>query len=272
MRAALGAARGRIVRQFLTESLLLGLAGGACGLGIAYACLAMLRHSINSNLSRAAEISLNWQVILLLIVLSIVSAVIFGTMPAIQAASADPQEALYEGSRGAGAGVKQLRLRNALIVGELALSLVLLVSAGLLLRTLYALRSVPVGFNPQHLVVAQFFSKGGFTPTAPTSTDLRAVFYDPLLARVRQIPESSPPHWSPPPLWRTTSQCTTILRSSVTPRPTNLMPERNPCRDSRGISNLGDSLAAGAFVQPGRSHRHVCRSRRQPGFRRQIFG
>ena len=188
VRAALGAARGRIVRQFLTESLLLGLAGGACGLGIAYACLAMLRHSINSNLSRAAEISLNWQVILLLIVLSIVSAVIFGTMPAIQAASADPQEALYEGSRGAGAGVKQLRLRNALIVGELALSLVLLVSAGLLLRTLYALRSVPVGFNPQHLVVAQFFSKGGFTPTAPTSTDLRAVFYDPLLARVRQIP------------------------------------------------------------------------------------
>lgn len=188
VRAALGAARGRIVRQFLTESLLLGLAGGACGLGIAYACLAMLRHSINSNLSRAAEISLNWQVILLLIVLSIVSAVIFGTMPAIQAASADPQEALYEGSRGAGAGVKQLRLRNALIVGELALSLVLLVSAGLLLRTLYALRSVPVGFNPQHLVVAQFFSKGGFTPTAPASTDLRAVFYDPLLARVRQIP------------------------------------------------------------------------------------
>ena len=188
VRAALGAARGRIVRQFLTESLLLGLAGGACGLGIAYACLAMLRHSINSNLSRAAEISLNWQVILLLIVLSIVSAVIFGTMPAIQAASADPQEALCEGSRGAGAGVKQLRLRNALIVGELALSLVLLVSAGLLLRTLYALRSVPVGFNPQHLVVAQFFSKGGFTPTAPTSTDLRAVFYDPLLARVRQIP------------------------------------------------------------------------------------
>jgi predicted permease len=133
---------------------------------------------------------LNWQVILLLIVLSIVSAVIFGTIPAFQAASADPQEALHEGSRGAGAGVEQLRLRNALIVGELALSLVLLVSAGLLLRTLYALRQVPVGFNPQHLVVAQFFSRGGFIPTAAdaTSTDLRAVFYDPLLARVRQIP------------------------------------------------------------------------------------
>ena len=189
VRAALGAARGRIVRQFLTESLLLGIAGGACGLGVAYACLAVLRHSINSNLNRAGDIALNWQVILLLIALSIVSAVIFGTIPAFQAASADPQEALHESSRGAGTGVKQLRLRNALIVGELALSLVLLVSAGLLLRTLYALRQVPVGFNPQHLVVAQFFSKGGFTLSAgDATTDLRVVFYDPLLARVRQIP------------------------------------------------------------------------------------
>ncbi len=190
VRAALGAARGRIVRQFLTESLLLGIAGGACGLGIAYACLALLRHSISAHLSRSGDISLNWHVILLLIALSIVSAVLFGTTPAFQAASADPQEALHESSRGAGAGIKQLRLRNALIVGELALSLVLLVSAGLLLRTLYALRHVPVGFNPQHLVVAQFFSRGGFTPTAAesTATDLRTVFYNPLLTRIRQIP------------------------------------------------------------------------------------
>ena len=190
VRAALGAARGRIVRQFLTESLLLGIAGGACGLGIAYACLALLRHSISAHLSRSGDISLNWHVILLLIALSIVSAVLFGTTPALQAASADPQEALHESSRGAGAGIKQLRLRNALIVGELALSLVLLVSAGLLLRTLYALRHVPVGFNPQHLVVAQFFSRGGFTPTAAesTATDLRTVFYNPLLTRIRQIP------------------------------------------------------------------------------------
>jgi predicted permease len=190
VRAALGAARGRIVRQFLTESLLIGLAAGACGLGLAYTCLALLRHSISGHLSRAADITLNWQVILLLIVMSILSAVIFGTIPAFQAASADPQEALHETSRGAGAGIKQLRLRNALIVGELALSLVLLVSAGLLLRTLYALRHVPVDFNPQHLVVAQFFSRGGFTPTAAdsTTTDVRTAFYNPLLQRVRRIP------------------------------------------------------------------------------------
>jgi predicted permease len=190
VRAALGAARGRIVRQFLTESLVIGVAGGACGLGIAYACLAVLRHSIDASVNRSHEIALNWHVILLLITLSVVSAVIFGTIPAFQASSADPQEALHETSRGAGAGVKQVRLRNALIVGELALSLVLLVSAGLMLRTLYALRNVPVGFNPQHLVVAQFFSKGGFTPTAaePNSADIRTAFYNPLLQRVRTVP------------------------------------------------------------------------------------
>ncbi|MGO8720791.1 MAG: ABC transporter permease [Acidobacteriaceae bacterium] len=190
IRAALGATRGRIVRQFLTESLLLGIAGGAFGLGIAYACLALLRHSIHAHLNRSGDIALNWHVILLLILLSIVSAVIFGTTPAFQAASADPLEALHESSRGAGAGVKQLRLRNALIVGELALSLVLLVSAGLLLRTLYALHHLPVGFNPQHLVVAQFFSRSGFTPSAAqsTGTDIRNVFYNPLLEQVRRLP------------------------------------------------------------------------------------
>ncbi len=202
MRAALGASRGRIVRQFLTESLLLGGCGGLLGLGVAYGCLAFLRHSIHAHLSRSGDVGLNWQVILLLIVLSILSAAIFGTAPAFQAASADPQEALHEGASGAGTGAKQLRLRNALIVGELALSLVLLVSAGLLLRTLYALRQVHVGFNPQHLVFAQLFAKSGFIPAAPGKNllDIRETFYKPLLARVRQLPgvESAALETTPP--------------------------------------------------------------------------
>ncbi|MGC1780932.1 MAG: ABC transporter permease [Acidobacteriaceae bacterium] len=190
VRAALGASRTRIVRQFLTESLLLGVCGGLLGLGVAYGCLALLHHSIESQLSRSAGVSLNGHVILLLIALSILSAVIFGTIPALQASSADPQEALHEGSKGTSAGAKQLRLRNALIVGELALSLILLVSAGLLLRTLYALRQVHLGFNPQHLVVAQLFTKRGFTPTASETNepDIRDTFYKPLLARVRRLP------------------------------------------------------------------------------------
>ncbi|MGC1780931.1 MAG: ABC transporter permease [Acidobacteriaceae bacterium] len=190
VRAALGASRKRIVRQFLTESLLLGLCGGLLGLGVAEGCLALLHRSIRMQLSRSADIGLDWHVIVLLTVLSIFSAVIFGTVPAIQAASSDPQEALHESSKGAGTGAGQLRVRNALIVGELALSLVLLVSAGLLLRTLYALRQVHLGFNPQHLVFAQFFSKHGFTPSSPgnNGADIRDTFYKPMLERVRSLP------------------------------------------------------------------------------------
>jgi predicted permease len=190
VRAALGASRKRIVRQFLTESLLLGICGGLLGLGIAESCLALLHHSIRMQLNRSADIGLDWHVIVLLIVLSIFSAVIFGTVPAMQAASADPQEALHASSKGAGTGAGQLRVRNTLIVGELAMSLVLLVSAGLLLRTLYALRQVHLGFNPQHLVVAQFFSKHGFTPSSPgqNGPDVRDTFYKPMLERIRNLP------------------------------------------------------------------------------------
>lgn len=190
VRSALGASRKRIIYQFLTESLLLGVCSGLLGLGIAEGCLAFLHQSIVAHLSRSSDIRLDWHVILLLIALSIVSAGIFGTAPALQASSADPQEALNESSKGASVGLKQLRLRNALIVGELALSLVLLVSAGLLLRTLYALREVHIGFNPQHLVIAQLFSQQGFTPSAAdkNAPDLRDSFYKPLLDRVRQLP------------------------------------------------------------------------------------
>ncbi|HUZ05736.1 MAG TPA: ABC transporter permease, partial [Acidobacteriaceae bacterium] len=190
IRAALGAPKGRIVRQFLTESLLLGLCGGLVGLGIAGGSLALLRHSLDASLSRSGNIALNGHVVLLLIVLSIVSAGIFGTAPALEAASANPQEALHEGSRGTGTGRKQLRLRNALIIGELALSLILLVSAGLLLRTLYALQQVHLGFNPQKLVVAQFLSKNGIVPTAQdqNTPDIRETIYKPVLERLRHLP------------------------------------------------------------------------------------
>ncbi len=187
VRAALGAGRQRIVRQFLTESLLLSLASGAVGLGIAEGCILLLHHAIGANLSRSADVSLNWQVVLVLIALSIVSAIIFGTAPAFQAASANPQDALHQGTLAAGSGLGQIRLRNFLIVGELALSLVLLFSAGLLLRTLYALRNVNVGFNQHNLIDAQFFPLGGFIITDKKRPVVQTV-YMPLLERARRLP------------------------------------------------------------------------------------
>lgn len=187
VRAALGAGRSRIVRQFLTESMLIGLASGALGYGVAALCLKLLSHSIRTNLNASAGIGIDAHVILMLIGLSIASAVFFGAIPALQAASANPQDALHHGTLGAGSGLGQIRLRNFLIVGELALSLVLLFSAGLLLRTLYALRSVDLGFNQHNLIDAMFFPAGGFDifqkglPTIDT-VDM------PLLQRVRGLP------------------------------------------------------------------------------------
>lgn len=189
VRTALGASRRRIACQFLTESVLLGVFGGVCGLGVAYGCLVFfLRRSVQDHLNRSGDIGLNWHVVLLLIVLSIASGIFFGTVPAFHAASADSREVLHEGSVAAGTHTKQLRLRNALIVGELALSLVLLVAAGLLLRTLYALRAVHLGFNPEHLVTAQFLSNNGFMPfPEKTGADIRNTLYKPLLERVRHL-------------------------------------------------------------------------------------
>lgn len=190
--AALGAPRHRIVQQFLAEGLLLGTGSGALGLAIANAILTALHHSLNATLRRSNDIALNGHVILMLIFLSAVSVMIFSVAPAYQAASADPQEVLREGSRTAGTGRKQLYLRNALIVGELALSLMLLVSAGLLLRTLYALRRVNLGFNTTHLVIGQFFppnSSLNFSVHEKDSgADIRETIYKPLLERVRQLP------------------------------------------------------------------------------------
>jgi len=188
VRAALGASRQRIVWQFLTESLLLSFASGAIGLGIAEGCLVALHHAIATNLSRSSNVALNWQVVLVLIGLSILSAIIFGVAPALQAASANPQDALHQGTLGAGTGLRQVRLRNLLIVGELALSLVLLFAAGLLLRTLYALHDVDLGFNQHNLIDAQYFPGGGNFVLAEKPLPVVETTYMPLLERTRRLP------------------------------------------------------------------------------------
>ena len=187
VRAALGAGRGRIVRQFLTESLLIGGASGLLGYGVAVLCLRLLHHAIAANLSRAADVTINVPVILLLVSLSLLSAILFGTFPALQAASANPQDALHHGTLGAGSGLAQIRLRNFLIVGELALSLVLLFSAGLLLRTLYAMRHLDLGFNQHNLIDAMFFPASGFDVLEKTQPTINTVDL-PLLERVRALP------------------------------------------------------------------------------------
>ncbi len=193
IRSAIGAARTRLVRQFLTESLVLALTGAAVGLGLAFGCVRLLKFYLDLYLPLSHHIQIDSRVAGALVGFSIISAVLFGLVPAIQAAHAPAQEALREGTPAAGAGKRQKHFRDALVVGEIALSLLLLISAGLLLRSLLALRDLPLGFVPQNVVVTSIFlpqSGGGMVGDTGkyTGKDIAQVFYQPLLDRLAHLP------------------------------------------------------------------------------------
>jgi putative ABC transport system permease protein len=146
LRTALGASRGAMVRQVLTESLLLALAGGGLGLGITVAALAVLRRLHPANLPRLADIQLDATVLLFTAAICAATSVLFGLLPALRAAGTDPQEHLKAGGRGGSAGDRR-RARSLLIVAEVALSVMLLVGAGLLIRSFLALQRVDPGYD-----------------------------------------------------------------------------------------------------------------------------
>ncbi|HTR01549.1 MAG TPA: ABC transporter permease [Thermoanaerobaculia bacterium] len=154
IRTALGAGRGALVRQFLAESLVLGVAGGALGLALAAATMRALRAWIPANLPRVADVGLDVRVLVFGLVVSVAAAVIFGLAPALHAARPDLSAGLREGSAGAGEGAPRRRLRNVLVVAETALSFVLLVGAGLLARSFVRLQEVPLGFDPSRVLTA----------------------------------------------------------------------------------------------------------------------
>jgi putative ABC transport system permease protein len=146
LRAALGASRGAMIRQVLSESLLLAIAGGALGLGITLAALAVLRRLHPANLPRLSDIQMDGTVLAFTVAICAVTSVLFGLVPALRAAGADPQEHLKSGGRGSGGGDRR-RARSLLIVAEVALSVVLLVGAGLLIRSFLALQRVDPGYD-----------------------------------------------------------------------------------------------------------------------------
>src|SRR5579862_2407890 len=193
IRAAIGADKFRLVRQFLTESLVLSFTGAAVGLGLAFGCVRLLHFYLNLYLPLSDHIRIDGRVAAALVGFSIISAILFGIVLALQAAAAPAQEALREGTPAAGAGKRQKHFRDALVIGEIALSLLLLVSAGLLLRSLLVLRSVPLGFVTNHLVTTAIFlpqNNGGMVGQSGkyAGKDIAQIFYAPLLERLAQLP------------------------------------------------------------------------------------
>jgi putative ABC transport system permease protein len=183
VRRALGADRARIVRQLLTESVLLALAGGVLGVLAGVWGVSALKSIAPAGTPRLAEIGIDRTVLLFAMLLSLATGIIFGLVPAAHAAGGQFTSALQQGGRGQmgdGGG----RARRALVVAELALALVLLVGGGLLLRTFVALQRADLGFNPDH-VVAGFV----LPPPAVYRTNAqRLAFYDALLARSAALP------------------------------------------------------------------------------------
>jgi putative ABC transport system permease protein len=183
VRMALGARRGRLVRQLLTESVLLSLAGGALGVLFALWGLRVLVASLPANVPRADEIHLDGTVLAFTAGIALLTGLVFGLAPAFKIATADVHEPLKEGGRGT-VGAGHHRLRNTLVVAEISLALVLLVGAGLLLRSFYRVLQADGGFRPDGVLTA-----GVPLPQARFDDHAkRAAFLERVLETVRALP------------------------------------------------------------------------------------
>jgi predicted permease len=154
VRLALGASHNRVIRQMLTESALLSLMGGVAGVATAVSSLKLILRFVPASIPRLSEVSTDWAVLAFGLLISLLMGLVFGLAPAIQSTRSTLSSALREGARGAGYGAKTGRLRDALIVSELAFAVVLMIGAGLLLRTLRELLQENPGFNPTQVIAA----------------------------------------------------------------------------------------------------------------------
>jgi putative ABC transport system permease protein len=184
LRVALGASRARIVRQLLTESLVLSLAGGALGLLVAVWGVRLISSFVPADIPRFSETGLDPTVLAFTLAASVLTGLVFGLAPALSASKLDLNESLKEGGRSATGGRARNRVRSLLIVSEVALSLVLLVGAGLLIKSFLKLRNTDPGFNPENVLTASIS-----LPSAQYSEDARiAQFYQQAIERVSQLP------------------------------------------------------------------------------------
>src|SRR6516162_7934773 len=190
VRLALGASRGRMVRQLLTESMLLSLIGGVAGIATAIGTLGFILRFVPSNVPRLNEVRIDWMVLGFALLISILTGLVFGLAPALHAAKGALSLAIREGGRGSGYSAKTGRLRDVLIVSELAFAVMLMVGAGLLLRTLRDLLQENPGFNPTQVVTANIQLPNPNEREADPYLDVprRATFNRELLRRMKAIP------------------------------------------------------------------------------------
>lgn len=184
VRTALGAGRARVIAQFLTENLLLAMLGASAGLLLAFCATKALIALSPAYIPRVEMVSIDGRVALFLLGITVLTAVVFGLAPAMHATAGNLSDALKEGGRGGSDGIRRNRLRSFLVASEFALTFVLLIGAGLMVRSFLALQLINPGFNP-HDVLSMVVSVSGTKEAQPGQ---RAIFYPQLLQQVRTLP------------------------------------------------------------------------------------
>ena len=184
IRTALGARRGRLIRQLLTESLLMSLIGGVLGIGVAIAGLKFLISVSPPETPRLDQVTVDGRVLLFALAVSLSSGLLFGLAPALHSSKPNLNESLKEGGRGTGAGIRGSRIRGLLVISEIALSLVLLIGAGLMIKSFHRLQQVNLGFNPDRLLTMNVRLAGSKYREGPQA----AAFYQQVLKRIEALP------------------------------------------------------------------------------------
>jgi putative ABC transport system permease protein len=183
VRSALGAARGRVLRQLLTESLLLALSGAILAVPLASMAVKLFLRVSPQDVPRMGNSTVDGSVVLFTAGLAVLTSIIFGLAPALRSATPNLSQFMKEGGRGTSAGSSHQRLRSILVIAETALGLVLLVTAGLLLRSFHRLLQVDPGFDPEHVLTFSFD-----LPDAKYSQEQQIRFYHDFLAKLRSLP------------------------------------------------------------------------------------
>jgi predicted permease len=186
VRVALGAGRGRLVRQLLTESALLAVAGAVVGVFLAIALLGALRGLSLSVIPNYANLTLDTGAILVTFAIALVTGIAFGLGPALSVGRSDPQMTLRDETRGSTESIRSRQMRGALVAGQIALCVSLLAAAGLLGRSLWAMTHAPLGFDPDHTLTFTIQLPTGRYPFEPATQ--RIAFHDRFEERIKAIP------------------------------------------------------------------------------------
>jgi putative ABC transport system permease protein len=200
IRAAMGAGRGRLVRQSLTESLLLSIYGGAAGLLLATLGVKALAPLIPADLAHLKEVGIDGAALGFTFLVSLLTGIVAGVIPALQTSQIDLNESLKEGARSAVFSKYKSgrRISPALVIGELALTMALLAGAGLLIKSFLRVRAVEPGYNPENLLTMAIpLSSAGYQPRSAQ----RRVFYQELLTRINNLPGVKVAAVGPLPAW-----------------------------------------------------------------------